>query len=179
MTSAVRKRNRASPLLERAFKVTQGRVGMSEVFGNLDTGSVDRRPGNGRSWTAGNAILLVTSCTGRQARHRHVCQYLKFQWKLEFVYSSIGLIIRLRSHQPGEEQRAYSVASVFWGSVATQVRWGGTLWMLLEYQDIMCQKDRFETLQKKKPSGHFLRRTVYLYICVFLCSLSSYAKKSC
>ena len=54
------------------------------LFINLDTGSVDWRPGSGRSWTVENVFSLVTSCSIRKLPHRQISQYFKFHEILEF-----------------------------------------------------------------------------------------------
>ena len=46
---------------------------------------------SGRWWTAENVTLLVTPCSVRLVRHRHISQYLKFQGVLE-CRPSVGLI---------------------------------------------------------------------------------------
>jgi len=71
-----------------------------------DTDSADRRPGNGRPWTARtaeNVILLVTSCSVRKVRYRHYQSVLEISRNIGIHRWSVGRIIHglfRTTHQP-------------------------------------------------------------------------------
>jgi len=95
--------------------------------------------------------------------------------------SSLGQIHSWFLEPPTQiEQRAYSLANVFSGSVATQLRWGGKLCRHLEATIcwILCAEN-YEQFQaalsyRIKPRWHFLR-----HMAVMFCKKSSsYCKKN-
>jgi len=88
-------------------------------------------PGNGRPWTvhiAENLILLVTSCSFRKVCCSIPSSTRKHQWVLEtsrntgIRWSSVDHLFR--ATRPEEKRHCCSVANMFLGSVASQLRWG-------------------------------------------------------
>jgi len=51
------------------------------------------------NWTAENVMLLVTSCSVRKVRYRHINQYFKFQRLLEL------LVVSCPHHSPTQRKR--------------------------------------------------------------------------
>ena len=136
------------------LKNFQARAAMSKVFcgcwSNLLIHSFSWQAyREHETWTvsiAENVMLLVTSCPVHQPGASTVSTWnFKEYWS---CLSSFGWIIPwpLHSHPPRGRQCAYSLADVFSGSVATQLRWGEKLWTQIKI---------FRILRVKNYEHHF------------------------
>ena len=96
-------------------------------------------------------VLLVTSCSFRTVRYRHVSQYVNFSRNTGICRSLVGLTF---------SELPISAANVCSGSVATRLRWSATLCISLEAINFRIRRAAKAALSyRRKPGAHFSRHT--------------------